>query len=314
MALVVPGRQLYPTTIFMDSIHTSVSMLQLRGTTRLQFLRYYSPKSSNKSWKIANLSSMYSNASPRKTPPKRFNLFAKNKKKIGGLVSNESHSSVGVSNGSWLDNWSDTHKKNWPKRRIEVVDYRNSENVVDSDYEEGGGNGSRSGSTMDKIVEKLRKFGYVDDVNERKEEGVKRVVEKGSIEDIFYVEEGMLPNARGGFDPDSPLGMERVFRDGREVKFPWEKPDGNEGRNSVRLRSSKSVAELTLPESELRRLRNMAWRMKNKTRVSGAGVTQAVVDVIREKWKSVEVVKLKIEGAPALNMKRMHEILEVRFL
>ncbi|XWS08861.1 hypothetical protein CRYUN_Cryun40dG0036600 [Craigia yunnanensis] len=45
-------------------------------------------------------------------------------------------------------------------------------------------------------------------------------------------------------------------------------------------------------------------------RINGAGVTQEVVDTIHEKWKTMEIVRLKIEGAPALNMKRMHEILE----
>ncbi|MBA0789547.1 hypothetical protein Gotri_026320 [Gossypium trilobum] len=45
-------------------------------------------------------------------------------------------------------------------------------------------------------------------------------------------------------------------------------------------------------------------------RIKGAGVTQEVVDTIHEKWKTMEIVRLKVEGAPALNMKRMHEILE----
>ena len=73
------------------------------------------------------------------------------------------------------------------------------------------------------------------------------------------------------------------------------------------------MAELTLPESELRRLRNLTFQKKHKTRIGGAGVTHAVVDMIHERWKESEIVRLKIEGPPALNMKRMHEILEVCF-
>ncbi|KAI3850905.1 hypothetical protein MKW92_046097, partial [Papaver armeniacum] len=80
--------------------------------------------------------------------------------------------------------------------------------------------------------------------------------------------------------------------------------------NSVRSKSRTSLAELTLPESELRRLRNLAVKTKSKTKVGGAGVTQAVVEKIHEKWKSSEIVRLKCEGPPALNMKRLHEILE----
>ncbi|KAL8159415.1 LOW QUALITY PROTEIN: hypothetical protein V2J09_000952 [Rumex salicifolius] len=59
----------------------------------------------------------------------------------------------------------------------------------DTDF---GGVGS---STMDKIVEKLKRFGYMEDEGE-KEEKFERRIEKGSVEDIFYVEDGILPNTR----------------------------------------------------------------------------------------------------------------------
>ncbi|GJZ00399.1 reverse transcriptase domain-containing protein [Tanacetum coccineum] len=141
------------------------------------------------------------------------------------------------------------------------------------------GSNSNNGSTMDRIVKKLKKFGCFAEC------------------------------AR----PDSSLGVEDVFRgsDGK-VRFPWEKPGVEDGekRNSVKLKSKPCVAELTLPESELRRLRNLAFRLKNKTRITGAGVTREMVAGIKDKWKSAEVVKLKVEGSGALNMKRMHEILE----
>ena len=57
----------------------------------------------------------------------------------------------------------------------------------------------------------------------------------------------------------------------------------------------------------------MTFQKKHKTRIRGVGVTQAVVDMIHERWTESEIVRLKIEGPPALNMKRMHEILEVCF-
>ncbi|KAH0638130.1 hypothetical protein KY289_038045 [Solanum tuberosum] len=169
---------------------------------------------------------------------------------------------------------------------------------------------SISGSTMDRIVEKLKKFGYADEATE-KEKKEKRVVEKGSIEDIFFVEEGILPNVRGGFSEESPFGDENVIAKDGVVRFPWERPlVKKEESNSMASRSRTHLAELTLPASELRRLTNLALRIKNKSRITGAGVTQQVVETIREKWKTSEVVRLKVEGAPALNMKRMHEILE----
>ena len=99
-----------------------------------------------------------------------------------------------------------------------------------------------------------------------------------------------------------------------EVRFPWEKPKENEEQEGGFMRRSRtSLAELTLLESELKRLRNLTFQKKHKTRIGGGGVTQAVVDVIHERWKTSEIVRLKIEGLPALNMKRIHEILEVCF-
>ncbi|KAL5578493.1 hypothetical protein UlMin_020192 [Ulmus minor] len=96
-----------------------------------------------------------------------------------------------------------------------------------------------------------------------------------------------------------------------EVRFPWEKPKENEEQEGGFMRRSRtSLAELTLLESELKRLRNLTFQKKHKTRIGGGGVTQAVVDVIHERWKTSEIVRLKIEGPLALNMKRIHEILE----
>nr|KJB72320.1 hypothetical protein B456_011G170900 [Gossypium raimondii] len=113
----------------------------------------------------------------------------------------------------------------------------------------------------------------------------------------------MLPNTRGGFSNESPLGMETEFGSDGEIMFLWEKrkEEHEEGKwTTARGDNKASLAELTLPESELR----------SKMRIKGAGVTQEVVDTIHEKWKTIEIVRLKVEGSPALNMKMMHEILE----
>ncbi|GMN28955.1 hypothetical protein TIFTF001_047920 [Ficus carica] len=70
------------------------------------------------------------------------------------------------------------------------------------------------------------------------------------------------------------------------------------------------MAEKTLPEHELRRLRNVSLRMLERIKVGARGITQALVDNIHEKWKLDEVVKLKFEEPLSQNMKRTHEILE----
>ncbi|KAI6694160.1 hypothetical protein NL676_021870 [Syzygium grande] len=184
--------------------------------------------------------------------------------------------SFSSSNG-WLDKWNEPNKQNSPKLPRAVMNYRN-----------GGDTGGGSGSTMQRIVEKLKKFGYVDDGK-----------------DCCRI-------TRGGFSVESRIAEANVIGESSGARFPWDKPKGKgeEEDWSARSKSKTSVAELTLPEPELQRLRNLTFQTKSKMRIGGGGVKQAVVDTIHERWKTSEIVRLKIEGAAALNMKRTHEILE----
>ncbi|KAF9619110.1 hypothetical protein IFM89_005124 [Coptis chinensis] len=278
---LVPTCQIYPTAFF-DSFS------KFHGA-RVQLLRYGSSTHSNKfNFYVTHNSFSSNNVPDDKYPQPNSNIVPKT---------------------SWIDKWNNAPYSKLPKRPQALVDYRNG-GVSSEDDETCGTSRSTSSSTMDRIVEKLKKFGYVEEVREKKA----RLPEKGSVEDIFDVEEGMLPNSRGGYSENSPLGDDSGFGNDGEVRFPWEKPlvKKDEERFSVRQKSKTNLAELTLPESELRRLRQFAIRTKTRTKIGGGGVTNAVVEVIHEKWKTSEVVRLKCEGAPALNMKRMHEILERR--
>ncbi|KAH1057058.1 hypothetical protein J1N35_035123 [Gossypium stocksii] len=84
--------------------------------------------------------------------------------------------------------------------------------------------------------------------------------------------------------------------------------DGKRGKK----KSNTEMAERMIPEHELRRLRNIALRMVERTKVGAAGITQALVEHIHERWKLDEVIKLKFEEPLSLNMKRTHEVLEKR--
>lgn len=99
--------------------------------------------------------------------------------------------------------------------------------------------------------------------------------------------------------------------------LPWKKAgkaESKEGEKAAaKRRSNTAMAEKTLPEHELKRLRNVSLRMLERTKVGARGITQALVDSIHEKWKLDEVVKLKFEEPLSLNMRRTHEILEVSF-
>ena len=78
------------------------------------------------------------------------------------------------------------------------------------------------------------------------------------------------------------------------VRLPWESESDQQYHEGKGLRkSSTEVAEKVIPEPELKRLRNLALRMVERIKVGAAGVTQALVDSIHEKWKLDEVVKLK---------------------
>lgn len=310
MALV-PTRQLHPAATFLDSFHSS--------SPNFHSLRFFRHRCDNLSSCTTTRNWFPCHSITAKRPSTNSTLVGL-KKPI--FPRNKSFCSE-----SWLKRWNEpTCKHNRPKSPRAVLDYQGSGNGHSSksgfsssdDEDDGGGGGGNS--TMDRIVEKLKKFGYDGDGIEKQDNNrtKERVIEKGSVEDIFYVEEGLLPNTRGGFSPESPFGVGGFGSDGGEVRFPWEKPldEGVEERKPPpqRRKSKTSLAELTLPESELRRLLKLTFQKKHKTRVGGGGVTQAVVDKIHERWKTSEIVRLKFEGAAALNMKRIHEILEVCYL
>ncbi|WOL03007.1 CRM-domain containing factor CFM3, chloroplastic/mitochondrial isoform X1 [Canna indica] len=100
-----------------------------------------------------------------------------------------------------------------------------------------------------------------------------------------------------------------VLKLASSVSFPWKREVDSE--DGVQLnRSNTELAERTIPEPELRRLKDAALRMKQRMTVGPAGITEAVVESIHDNWKETEVVKLRFEGPPSLNMKRTHEILE----
>ncbi|GMP55211.1 hypothetical protein CsSME_00020094 [Camellia sinensis var. sinensis] len=97
------------------------------------------------------------------------------------------------------------------------------------------------------------------------------------------------------------------------MRLPWERKSDLGSVDGDRLRKRNTILpEKLIPENELKRLRNVALRMVERIKVGAAGVTQALVDSIHDKWKEDEVVKLKFEGLPTLNMKRIHETLESR--
>ncbi|WVZ50806.1 hypothetical protein U9M48_002028 [Paspalum notatum var. saurae] len=205
----------------------------------------------------------------------------------------------------WLSAWPGPHQRSRLRPPASALDLRPEPSPSsDSDDEDAFGASRSSGrSTMSLILSRLRRAGYSPE--DPRASPPPQHPPRGSVEDVFRADDGVLPNARGGFDAVEE--EEQVLGDAR---FPWERPMPPPEAAPRATRSPTVMAELTLPAAELRRLRHAAMRIKSRTKVGGAGVTREIVDKIREKWKTEEVVRIKVTGAPALNMRLFHEILE----
>ncbi|XP_068307976.1 CRM-domain containing factor CFM3, chloroplastic/mitochondrial-like [Pyrus communis] len=102
-----------------------------------------------------------------------------------------------------------------------------------------------------------------------------------------------------------------------EVALPWEKEQEVSDKEEVkglRKRRGKapSLAELTIEDEELKRLRRMGMVLRERISVPKAGITQAVLEKIHDTWRKTELVRLKFHEVLALDMKTAHEIVERR--
>lgn len=75
-------------------------------------------------------------------------------------------------------------------------------------------------------------------------------------------------------------------------------------------KKAPTLAELSLSEAELRRLRRLGIETRKKLKVGKAGITEGIVNGIHERWRRYEVVKIECEDLCRMNMKRTHELLE----
>ncbi|RLM58907.1 hypothetical protein C2845_PM18G10310 [Panicum miliaceum] len=226
------------------------------------------------------------------------------------LLSSRPLSTSASSPYPWLSAWSRPGRRGRLRAPASALDLRSEPSPSsDSDDEDAVGASRSSGrSTMALILRRLQRAGFSP---EAPPAPPPTHPPRGSVEDVFRADDGVLPNARGGFDPDtSYAGEEEAGRALGDARFPWERPMPPPEAAPRAARSPTWMAELTLPAAELRRLRHAAMRVKSRTKVGGAGVTREVVEKIREKWRTEEVVRVKVSGTPALNMRLFHEILE----
>ncbi|KAL2505107.1 CRM family member 2 [Abeliophyllum distichum] len=190
----------------------------------------------------------------------------------------------------------------------------------------GGGDGADSGtlpqSAIQRIAEKLRSLGYVEEDKENPEKDIN--YNGSSPGEIFVPLPTKLPKYRVGHTldqswstPDNPVPVPgsgnaiQSFHELRHGVFKEKEEDRLRRRGEENGgKKAPSLAELTLPEEELRRLRSTGIGLKKMLKVGKAGITEGIVNGIHERWRHSELVKIKCEDMCRLNMKRTHHLLE----
>lgn len=116
--------------------------------------------------------------------------------------------------------------------------------------------------------------------------------------------------------PDQPVESDR-WAAATAVSLPWERGGEGTGAEETEKRKRRrvkapSLAELTIEDEELRRLRRDGMTLRERITIPKAGVTQVILEKIHDFWRRSELVRLKFHEDLAHDMKTAHEIVEVR--
>ncbi|KAI9173722.1 hypothetical protein LWI28_005407 [Acer negundo] len=215
----------------------------------------------------------------------------------------------------WLKKWSsppnpnDAPKKARKSNARDRIDGKQTEYATQDSYI----NTDKGQNSIDRIVLRLRNLGLGSDDEEDEDEeegggGVMAVTGEERLEDLLK-REWVRPN----------VILAEENEEGDDV-LPWEKEENEkEGKNSgagpvgmKRTVKAPTLAELTVEDGELRRLRRVGMHLRERISVPKAGVTQAVLQKIHDTWRKEELVRLKFHEVLALDMKTAHEIVERR--
>ncbi|XP_068637774.1 CRM-domain containing factor CFM3, chloroplastic/mitochondrial-like [Aristolochia californica] len=262
--------------------------------------------------KLSDVSSISLLPTPRK-PLSSFKLFfssslrtshpksQKNPRSSRYTSDNQNPRNISGSSAPWLQKWPG-HGKRPPEsdskiRKDDIPDISETPYLDRAD---------RGRSAIERIVLRLRNLGLADDDDE--------VLREQPFDDLPWEGEEKLGDLlqRSWPRPDSA-----VLDDADElVLFPWERGvDGgnDEGRGFKRKRvKAPTLAELTIEDAELRRLRRAAIILRERITIPKAGVTQVVLEKIHNAWRKSELVRLKFHESLTHDMKTALEIVERR--
>ncbi|XP_022150112.1 CRM-domain containing factor CFM2, chloroplastic isoform X2 [Momordica charantia] len=172
-------------------------------------------------------------------------------------------------------------------------------------------------SAIQRIADKLRSLGF----SEEEPETVSEHNTAVGPGEIFVPLPNQLPKYRVGHTidsswstPENPVpepGTGIAIKRFHGLRNEVEKQKEKEGKvRKKREERAPTLAELSLPEEELRRLGEIGIRLKRKLKIGKAGITEGIINSIHEQWRRYEVVKIVCEDLCRLNMKRTHDLLE----
>ncbi|XP_058227667.1 CRM-domain containing factor CFM3, chloroplastic/mitochondrial [Rhododendron vialii] len=219
---------------------------------------------------------------------------------------------------SWLNKWTPpTPKPNPPTSRHNSTRPKDRAEIrhPDDKREEGG---SARPSAIERIVLRLRNLRHgsadneeEDDEKEGEEREAMLVTGEEKLGDLLR---------RDWVRPDKMLVEEVEEEDEEEALLPWERVVGREqqeggeaeGDAKKKMAKAPTLAELTIEDSELRRLRRLGITIRERVSVPKAGITGAVLEKIHEQWRKSELVRLKFHESLVHDMRTAHEIVERR--
>ncbi|KAI3697633.1 hypothetical protein L6452_30728 [Arctium lappa] len=207
------------------------------------------------------------------------------------------------SSSPWLNNWSSPT----PNPSIKHESGKRSESRHSSEAVV-----PTKTTAIDRIVLRLRNLGLGSDDDEQEEEENEFV----NSEMVLTGDEKLGDLLRRDWvRPDKML----IDDDEEGTVLPWEREqEGNDEQGKeiggVKKRTMKAptLAELTLEDSELRRLRTVGTMIRERITVPKAGITAPVLEKIHDQWRKSELVRLKFHEVLARDMKTAHEIVQRR--
>ncbi|KAL8260192.1 hypothetical protein R6Q59_028145 [Mikania micrantha] len=209
------------------------------------------------------------------------------------------------SSSPWLNNWSSQLSPN-PSIK------RESSKRSDIPHSSSSGGGPTRTTAIDRIVFRLRNLGLGSDDDEEDEKTDTYV---NSEMDLTGDEKLGDLLRRDWVRPDRML----MDDDDEDTVLPWERNNvGDEDEKGefegVKKKTMKAptLAELTLEDTELRRLRTLGTTLRERITIPKAGITGPVLEKIHDQWRKSELVRLKFHEVLARDMKTAHEIVQRR--